>query len=311
MPLPSKEALEALRKEGAPLARLAELDAAGLMIAPGESADAFLDRLSSAVDVMDELNAGIAKDGGHELFPGIVLRDTERIPPETLAEAEAETERLYGFKIDWVPGFFLSRGVGPLWGGCAISFPGGAPTVFLIRSAFAKAKRWFIYDREELMAHELCHVARTPLADRPLEEHFAYQTSKSRLRKLIGNCFQTQYDALAFVVPVFILLIAQFVKTFTFLNFPIWPFWLAAFSGPVALFIRNILQRRVVAKAEAALLKAGCSRPGALLFRLSYQETKSLAYAGDIASALAELSRKDCRMAVAFLRFMDKKETCQ
>ena len=308
MALPAKETLDEIRKSGSTLENLAKIDAGGLLLAPGESPEEFLSRLSEMSQIMAELEQSIAKEGGYSIFPGITLTNNARIPQEILAEAEEETDRLYGFKVDWVPGFFLSKGVGPLWGGCAISFPGGVPTVFLIRSSFADRRRWFIYDREELMAHELCHVARTPLSDRPLEEHFAYQTAKSRLRRITGNCFQTQFDALAFIVPVFILLAAQILKTFSSIEFPIWPFWLLAFSGPVFLFGRNLLQRAVIGKAEKVLKDAGCAKPGALLFRMSYAETKELASSKNPATTLEKLRSKDSRLAVAFHRFMNVEE---
>ncbi len=309
MKVPDKDQIDAIRAKGAPISDLAELDARGLLMAPGESPEAFLDRLEKLSEEMDGLDAEIAKDGGFELLPGLELSPKERMPQEILSEGEATTEKLYGFKIDWVPGFFLSKGVGHLWGGCAISFPGGYPVVFLIRSAFATKRRWFIYDREELIAHELCHVARTPLSDRPLEEHFAYQTAKSRLRRFSGNCFQTPADAFLFLIPTMILLLAQCLKTFANLDaLPIWPFWLLALSGPCWLLLRNIRQRKMAAKAAKALSDAGCAKPDALLFRMDYQEAKELAQAKDAPAAIERLKAKDARLALAFHRFMDAPE---
>ncbi len=308
MGFPTRKSLEGLLASGQDLDALAGLDAAGHLIAPGESFEAYVERLCDTSDRLYELEGLIKSSGGQELCPGVLVENKDRIPAETLAEAEAETERLYGFKIDWVPGFFLSKGVGALWGGCAISFPGNGPSVFLIRSSFRSKERWFIYDRDELMAHELCHVARTPLADRPLEEHFAYQTSKSALRRCTGNCFQTQWDAILFILPVFVLLGAQICRSFAGWNVPAWPFWLFAGAVPFLLLVRNQIARATLAKAERALKGIGCAKPAPLLFRCSMEETKEIAGASveRLREIIEEKVRdpKSPRWAVIAKRFM-------
>ena len=288
------------------LDQLAELDSNGFLLAPGENADAFLKRVAKIEGMLDSFEKSLDSNEAQEACPGLALSKEARIPGEILVEAENATERLYGFKINWVPGFFLSKGVGLLWGGCAISFQGGF-SLFLIRGAFAKAKRWFIYDREELMAHELCHVARTPLADKPLEEHFAYQTAKSMLRRHIGNCFQTQFDAMLFIAPVFTLLAAQVLNICMQYNLPIWLFWTFAIASPLFLIGRNELQRIVVKRAASALREAGFSRPQAILFRSRYKEVKRMALLkgkpGQLAEWLESLAKEDLRWAVALRRF--------
>jgi len=308
MGFPARTLLEGLLAAGPDLDKLAELDAAGHLIAPGEDFESYLKRLAETSDRLEELEKSIARPGGHEICSGVSISSEDRIPAPILAEAEAETERLYGFKIDWVPGFFLSKGVGLLWGGCAISFPGNGPSVFLIRSSFRTKARWFIYDRIELMAHELCHVARSPLWDRPLEEHFAYQTSKSALRRATGNCFQTQWDALLFIVPVFVLLGVQICKSLFNCAVPAWPFWILAGLGPAFLLLRNLIERRAVAKARKSLLEAGCERPEPLLFRCRFAEIKELsALRGEpLLIRLRELAedKGSPRWAVILRRFM-------
>ena len=76
------------------------------------------------------------------------------------------------FAIDYVPGFYLFEKVGLLWGGCSIYDDETEMKVFLLRPAFKNKKRFLIYDRTELIAHELCHCARQVLHDHAIEEFF-------------------------------------------------------------------------------------------------------------------------------------------
>jgi len=261
------------------LAELAGHDARGLLFAPGETLAEYLARLARLETALGELEADLANAGRSRLCPELPLRREDRIPAEIMAEAGAATDRHYAFRIDWVPGFFLSRSLGLLWGGCAISFPeDGGLSLFLIRSAFARHHRWLIYQREELLAHELCHAARMPLADRIHEEWFAYRLSPSRLRRYLGNCFQSAADALVFLVPVLLLLVAQIVQLANFIpGLPIWPFWLAAGAGPAWLLLRNHLAHRRLHRAIRALAGVGVRRPEAVLFRCSGAEIATLA----------------------------------
>ena len=189
--------------------RLAALDDSGLFPGPRETAEEFRERLLYQQQAFAELDRELAERGEAEAFEGVVVRADCRIPDEIVEEAAECTRSLYGFSGRHVPGFFLSQGVGPLWGGCAIGDTESGLTVFLIRSSFRARRRWFVYDRRELLAHELCHAARQCLGDLPLEGYFAYQTSPSRLRRYLGNCFIREYDAIWFVIPALLLLLAD------------------------------------------------------------------------------------------------------
>ena len=180
------------------------------------------------------------------------------------------------FSVAWVPGFFLSKSLGLLWGGCAFTMPDSLFSVFLIRRSFSAQKKWFIYRRDELLAHELCHAARGPLRDMIYEEHFAYMTAPSRVRRYMGNCFRTKWDAMIFLVPVLVLLTAQSIESFTRYKYDIWPFWIAALAGPALLLIRNQLCRNVYFKAVKTLKKAGIKNPKAVLFRCTVSEIKEI-----------------------------------
>lgn len=263
------------------LPELAELDAAGFLLRPGEDQASYLSRLSVLKAKRREIEASLEADGVIRLFDDCEFRQENRIPPEIMDEAAAITRNLYQFSIDWAPGFFLSHNLGLLWGGCAISDPDEYFSVFLIRRDFAKKKRWFIYRRDELLAHELCHTARMPLNDLAYEEHFAYATAHSPFRRYIGNCFQTKSDALLFLLPVMLLLAAEIVRTFTPIYFSILPFWIFALTPPLLLLLRNQKQRNRYFRAVKALGAGGCRQPAAVLFRCVSREIREMAAFAD------------------------------
>lgn len=259
------------------LYQIAEFDAAGILPCPGETLSDFKARLILHAEVLEDFETTLKNSGEYTLFDNFKLYENDRIGLDIINEASAITERLYRFSINWVPGFFLSRSIGWLWGGYAIHIPEEHITVFLIRKVFKYKPKWFIYRRQELLAHELCHAARSPLHDRQFEEYFAYQTAPSIVRRYIGNCFRTQLDAVLFLVPVLILLVAQMLETFTSLTLPIWLLWITALMFPVFLFVRNQHSRNCYKKASSALSAAGVFDVNAVLFRCTSSEIMQIA----------------------------------
>jgi hypothetical protein len=306
----NKEQIQSLNETD--LKTLAELDSKGLFPASRETLEEFKARLENMTEKLDEFDRELEKEEGLELFNCLKLHASDRINDEIMREAEQVTDEAYSFAIDWVPGFFLSRNIGILWGGCAISFPENFLSVFLIRKSFANKRRWFIYDRLELLSHELCHVARTPVKDLKLEEFFAYRLSNSHFRNYLGNCFRTQYDALFFILPVFILLIAQMVKAIWLFSYPSWPFWVLAMLYPAFLLIRNQLARNVFFNARKALWKFGVKNPDALLFRCHADEIKEISAienVGLFAEWVGKNTEKELRWKIIAFRFIFEQES--
>ena len=277
---------------------LLKLDQAGFFPAPGETESGFLKRIQKErrvfADFGKALRLGLAE------FDGMKFSAEDSVPEAFVSEAGELTDSLYGFQMCHVPGFFLSRGVGLLWGGCMIGDPESGLSLFLIRSSFRNRSRYLVYDRKELFAHELCHAARMPLNSRRFEEHFAYQTSGSRLRRTFGNCFIHTWDALAFVGGSFLLLLGQILRLFLLPDLPIWPFWILALAYPLFLLIRNHAARRVLKKAENMLKKCGFSEPQKVLFRATDQEIVQLA------AGVSPGTFKDLRWELIRCRFCQK-----
>ena len=212
-----------------------------------------------------------------------------------------------------MPGFFLSRSVGLLWGGCLIGDPDERFSLFLVRNSFRNKERWLFYRRTELFAHELCHSMRMELHETTLEEYFAYQTSPSWLRRYLGNCFIRDWDAVLFVIPALLLFAASVVRDFVYPALWIMPFWILAFIYPLFLFFRNARSRRVVKRAGKKLEQFGISDVQAILFRCTREELLQL---GDLADKAefdryaADLAQKELRWKIILERFITvEKET--
>lgn len=286
------------------LERLAALDAQGIMLGPGECAEEFKERLSALERELAELDRQLLAPEGAELFKGVTLRPELAIPAEIMEEAAGFNLQAYAFSAAWVPGFFLSKSLGALWGGCAIVFNSGL-RVFIIRAAFAKAKSWLIYRREELLSHELCHAARAQMNDRRFEELFAYRLSFSKFRRRFGDCFQSSADALLFLCPVILLLAVQLSQTFFWPTVPVWPFWLLAFAYPLWLLLRSGATRRAFERARAVLAPVYGEHVDAVLFRCSRSEIEELAAmpAGGAAAWAAVRVASELRWKVIDFRF--------
>ena len=292
--------------EDTSLENLILLDSRGFFPAPGEDEAAFLASVRKLVDSYRELEAGLSS--GEPLDEAVGFRIGEGIPigPDVMSEAAEETQEKFDFKIDWVPGYFLSRGLGFLWGGCTIVTETDL-ALFFIRRDFRERKKWFLYSRRELLAHELCHVARNRLNDPEFEEHFAYMTSTSPLRRLLGNCFRSAFDAFLFLIPILILLVAQTLTCFEILILPQLPFWILALIGPGWLLIRNHLTRKRYERAEENLRQAGIGHPRSVLFRASREEILAVSRSNpvEVRTLIRSFVEKELRWRIIAARFLD------
>lgn len=263
------------------------LDANGFLPRPGENRDDFLARA---------LQTPYEKPDLDESFTGAIPLNRS-----ILAEGAERTSALYGFSALHVPGYALKKGFGILWGGCTLSDEHDR-AVFALRAPFARKKRWFIYNRSELLAHEQCHAARTPLNDNVYEEYFAYQTSEKALRRYLGNCFRSAADSILFLaglIPLFAVEAAYIAGFFL----PLWPFAILAALYPAFLLIRNQMARNTLNRAKIKLSVAGYQQVMPLLFRATAEEIRMIANSMDLPALLQEWQKKELRWTIALRRF--------
>lgn len=300
---------------GEVLDKLIICDAAGFLITEGESAEDFFQRIDDTAAVYDQFEAELSGGKKVKVFDLFEVSADCRISPELSEEAADITENLYGFAVHHVPGFYLTRQIGLLWGGCLIGDPEQNFAVFLLRNAFREKRRFLNYRREELLAHELCHSVRHVMNEPRLEEYFAYQTSPSPLRRYLGNCFISDKDAWGFLLPVMLLPIAELVRALLLPGFPSWIFWITALIYPVFLLWRNFCSRKLVNSARRILKSAGVAKCEAVLFRSLPEELAEIGRckAEDFEEYALHKAETNLRWQVIYERFIRRtaSETCE
>ena len=251
---------------------LAAYDANGFLFGADESAEDFVKRLRLFQANRQKLEEALQKDGKYDA-EGIIITPNDRIPNTLFAKIAEHTKRLYRFQIDWVPGFFIDPSFSLLFGGCAFCSYPDFFTMFIIRRTFKTQEKWLIYNRDELLAHELCHVARIALLSEEFEETFAYQTSASPFRKLIGGIFRKQTDSFLFLGVTFILLFAQILRTQWLQTMPIWPFWSLVGLVFAWLLVRHAFHCRRLNSAQCHIAELfGAENAFPVMFRCTDEE---------------------------------------
>ena len=256
---------------------LRKFDRHGLFPAPGENSQEFAARLTRLAAALNDLERQLQQKKYVEPCSGIKLKKDAVIPNNIYNEALAKTIELYDVKPDWVPGFFADESFGLLWGGCALSDMESNLVLFIIRKVFRQKRRFLVYDRQELMAHELTHAAHQSINEIKYEEYFAYRTAQSKLRKFFGGCFIYKYDAMLFLLPILLLPIVQILNVFAKVNLPMEYFYIIAALYPVFLSLRCFFTWQTAAKARKFLQKNSVADPDAVLFRMTAAEIASLA----------------------------------
>ncbi len=288
-----------------------ELDSMGFLIAPNETKTQYHNRLKKLNDELNHFDQQMQNEGQVTLCEGFTLHAKDRILPDLFESAQNQTALRYGFSVDWVPAFYPEKTMGLLWAGCTIMFDDYAFPIFTIRRAYEKKETFLkIYGRNELIAHESCHVARAPLDDIPFEEHFAYALSASALRRTLGNAFQSDWDALLFMGPLLLVSALQIALTFLYPSIlaNAWVWWGmlgATLILPACMTLRSVRSAKLFNKAVRQLKNQGVSMPESLLFRCTSPEILQIAHAKDVKQTLQEMSTQDSfRFQIAFQRFI-------
>ncbi|MFI5343641.1 MAG: hypothetical protein ACHQUC_05400 [Chlamydiales bacterium] len=174
-----------------------EWNEAGFIPGMTESEDEFIKRVSFCKNLQQELTENV----GTELPFDV----SDQASNEIRQEAISQTKTLYGIAPEWVPIFFNNHQLAPWHGGCAWIFQLNEQTptsAFLqLRAAFREKSSYLgMYQRRELIAHELSHVGRMLYHEPQFEEIIAYRSSASKWRRYLGPIVQSSKESLFFII---------------------------------------------------------------------------------------------------------------
>lgn len=178
----------------------------GLFPCVTESEQAYVQRAHFCLNLVHELESRTGTE--------LPFDPKDRASEEVLREAYAYTRPLYDSAPDWIPIFFNDYKLSLWHGGCAWIFQldEDTPTsAFMqLRSSFKNNHRYLgLYNREELIAHELAHAGRMMYQDPQFEEILAYQTSPSFLRRWLGPIVQSSNESLLFILVLGFIIMAN------------------------------------------------------------------------------------------------------
>jgi len=273
--LPDAERLQAAADGDC--AAAADVDTRGVLVGSRESPEEWIERIRKLLANVGRMEDALRETGSFTV-EDVSVQASDRIPGELYAAAGDITDALYGFRANWVPGFYVNPSFGWLFGGCAFYFYPDFFAMFIIRRAFAHREKWLFYDRVELLAHELCHVARAGFMSRRFEETLAYQTATSRFRRTIGGVFRSPWDGYVLLGSTWVLLLAQVLRFWVFPWLPGWPFWLLVVAVVGFFALRHGKDLRTFRRARGNIERIAVeNRAAAVLFRCTDEEIDALA----------------------------------
>ncbi|MCH2176781.1 MAG: hypothetical protein MK193_13750 [Lentisphaeria bacterium] len=287
------------------LATLAQLDQRGLLLGPGENSTKYFGRLKALQknlkEFFDELHAKKEMD-----FYGIKLSVTESMDITHFDEAGEVTEDKFAFRLNWAPGFCNNETMGLLFAGCALMDNEKPFVLFLIRKAFAKQPKWFVYSRKELLAHESTHIAHMAYKTPDYEEFFAYQTSSSLFRRAIGGLFRSPRDTYSLLFCMLSMPIFQILNLLEVTSFNLAYVAIILYIWPTIFLLQYIMRMKMLAgairKMESVVTESKYA--GAVLFRMTSCEIETFAHVENPVEWINE--QKELRWDLIRYRFIKK-----
>ncbi|WP_068468662.1 hypothetical protein [Candidatus Protochlamydia phocaeensis] len=251
----------------------------GLIPGPMESEEEFCRRIAFCLRLEQELVERVGAD-----LPFAV---GDKASQEVLQDSLKLTQDLYGISPAWVPLFFSNYQLAPWHGGCAWIFQldDSTPTsAFLqLRACFRHQSAYLgLYQRRELIAHELAHVGRMLYQEPHFEEILAYRSSSSSWRRWLGPVVQSSKETLFFILILGTVIMADLALLV--MNAPIgYGLSIGLKLIPIALVFlalvrlgnRQRLFERALAQLNALYLDEQAARH--LLYRLRDQEIELFA----------------------------------
>jgi hypothetical protein len=225
-------------KKRLPDSELLLLNQRGFIPGPSEKEEEFLNRIEHVKATFEE--------GGW-------------IPRAHFDWVRSHLQEIYDFEPDCLPAFYSNRGL-TFWQGAASWIEGRKIASVQLREGLRKGS-YLGYSRDEILAHEAVHAARSAFDEPAFEEFFAFLTSEKWWRRAFGPIVQRPWE----VWGLFVGLLAALVSP-----------W-GSFVGALWIglgFLRLIRLHRKMRRAAKNLMAEVGSVKGtrAILVRLTDRE---------------------------------------
>lgn len=116
---------------------------------------------------------------------------------EEWAQAHQRLQALFDCKPVHLPAFYSNRSLTP-WQAAASWIENGQLVAIQLRESL-RNKSYFGYQKEEILAHEAVHAARSGFHEMLFEEFFAYRVCKNKWRQTFGPLLRKPWEAWPFL----------------------------------------------------------------------------------------------------------------
>lgn len=251
-------------------AELLQLNARGFIPGPSETEEMFLNRAAS---VRERFAQG------------------EQIPRAHWDWVRLHLKEIFDFEPECLPVFYSNRSLG-FWQGAASWIEDGKLASIQLREALRKGSYWG-YRRDEILAHEAVHAARSAFEEPRTEEFFAYMVSEKWWRRALGPMIQRPWEVWPFLLGVG-----------TGLFFPLGNLGAAAWIGLGFWRLMRLHRRLRSAGRNLMRLVQDAKKCRAILLRLTDREIELLAKGADIGAYAA--CQQCLRWRLIRLAYFDK-----
>lgn len=160
----------------------------GFIPGPGESEENFYRRIKDAENFFNA--------------PPQDLEVESRVLPSHWDWVREHLYELYDFRPESLFAYYSNRKLAP-WQGAASWIIGtdvGLLCAVQLRKGLSKGRYLKLYSREEILAHEAVHAARSAFNEPVNEEFFAYFTSEKKWRRALGPIVQRPMEVWLFLL---------------------------------------------------------------------------------------------------------------
>jgi len=216
-------------------------------------------------------------EGVHEFLERVreFGRETVKLGGDPIPDAHwqwvrGHLKKVFDFEPASLPAFYSNRLLAP-WQGAAAWILNGRLIGIQLRERMRTGSYLGLYQRDEILAHEAVHAARSAFHESENEEFFAYLTSEAKWRRALGPILRRPWEAWPFVIGLGVGI------------FWPWGWWVAA-SWFTLGSLRLVRQHRILAHATRHILdEIGDTRTTrAILLRLTDREIRHFAKLGNI-----------------------------